>query len=71
MGLPAIAAAMAMNVHLATAEEPKVFDLALRDGRVAATLDTLRVAKGDRVELRWKSDRPIEVHLHGYDLQAK
>lgn len=27
--------------------------------------------RGERVELRWGSDRPIALHLHGYDLEAK
>ena len=27
--------------------------------------------QGDRVELRWKSDRPIALHLHGYDIERK
>jgi hypothetical protein len=39
-------------------------------GKLAAGRSTLRVAKGDRVELRWSSDRRIVLHLHGYDLEA-
>lgn len=31
---------------------------------------TVRVRKGDKVELRWSSDGPIVLHLHGYDLEA-
>ena len=31
--------------------------------------ETLRVKRGERVELRWKSDRPIALHLHGYDIE--
>lgn len=47
-----------------------MFDLALVKGRLAGP-DTLRVKRGDRVELRWSSDRPIVLHLHGYDLELK
>jgi hypothetical protein len=54
----------------AMAQAPKVFDLALAAGRLSAERNTLRVTKGDQVELRWASDRPILLHLHGYDLQA-
>ena len=32
---------------------------------------TLKVSKGDRVELRWRSDRPVVLHLHGYDIEAR
>jgi FtsP/CotA-like multicopper oxidase with cupredoxin domain len=49
---------------------PKLFELALVDGKVAAAQKTLRVAKGDNVVLRWTSDRPIALHLHGYDIEA-
>ena len=45
-----------------------MFDLALVKGRVSGP-DTLRVKKGERVELRWSSDRPILLHLHGYDIE--
>jgi hypothetical protein len=31
--------------------------------------ETLRVKRGERIELRWKSDRPIALHLHGYDVE--
>lgn len=50
---------------------PKVFDLSLAGGRVPAERNTVRVTKGDKVELRWSSDRPMALHLHGYDLEAK
>ena len=33
--------------------------------------NTLRVRRGEKVELRWTSDRPIVLHLHGYDLEVK
>lgn len=62
--------ALATSVGLAQAPG-KSFELALADGRVPSERETLRVKKGDRVELRWTSDRPIELHLHGYDLEAK
>ncbi len=31
---------------------------------------TLRVRRGERVELRFSTDRPIQLHLHGYDIEA-
>src|SRR5262249_9188594 len=49
----------------------QVFELAIVNGRVSAPGQTIRVKKGDHVELRWSSDRRIELHLHGYDLEAK
>jgi hypothetical protein len=50
---------------------PKIFELSLVKGRVAAASDTIRVRKNDEIELRWSSDRPILLHLHGYDIERK
>jgi len=44
------------------------FALDIRDGRVAPDKRTIRVREGDRVELRWTADTPVELHLHGYDV---
>src|SRR5262245_17810056 len=49
----------------------KVFELAITNGRVAAAAETVRVSKGDDVELRWTSDRAITLHLHGYDIEHR
>jgi hypothetical protein len=32
--------------------------------------ETLRVRQGDQVQVRFLSDRPIILHLHGYDLDV-
>jgi FtsP/CotA-like multicopper oxidase with cupredoxin domain len=48
----------------------RAFELKLAGGKLAAGASTLRVAKGDKVELRWTSDRRIVLHLHGYDIEA-
>jgi FtsP/CotA-like multicopper oxidase with cupredoxin domain len=54
------------------AAEPagKAFELAIAKGRVDAAQQTVRVKKGDKVELRWTSDRRIALHLHGYDIEV-
>jgi hypothetical protein len=50
----------------ALAAEPRAFDVAIKAGEPARTL---RVKRGDDVELRWSSDRRIQLHLHGYDIE--
>ena len=64
--------ALAAAPFLAAAAEPpsKAFELPVAKGRVNATQETIRVKKGDKVELRWTSDRRIALHLHGYDIAA-
>jgi len=50
----------------------KTLDLAIVNGAVSYGSDnTLQVSQGDAVTLRWTSDRPLELHLHGYDIAAK
>jgi hypothetical protein len=64
-----VLAAAAMAAAGAAPSE-KVFEVRLVDGRAAADRSTLRIGKGDKVELRWTSDRPIVLHLHGYDIET-
>lgn len=51
----------------ALAEERTVL-VNIAGGGVAKQLQVLRFRQGDHVRLRWTSDRPIEIHLHGYDV---
>jgi hypothetical protein len=48
-----------------------VFDLEIEKGRVPQGKRLIRVYQGDAVRLRWSSDRPIVLHLHGYDIETK
>ena len=47
------------------------FDLRVERGRVPANMRVIRVKQGDNVTLRWSSDRAINLHLHGYDIEKK
>lgn len=51
--------------------EPRLFELALEDGRLSESQRLLRVRQGDEVTLKWTTDRPFTLHVHGYDLEAK
>jgi hypothetical protein len=48
-----------------------VFDIKIEHGRVPDTMHLMRVHEGDGVRLRWTSDRPLVLHLHGYDLEHR
>jgi len=56
----------------AAAEEgsPRRFDLHLAGDGTVHEQRTLRVSRGDLVEIEIRSDAPAELHLHGYDLSA-
>jgi hypothetical protein len=47
------------------------FDLKIHAGTVPQSMRLVRVKQGDAVKLRWTSDRPIVLHLHGYDIERK
>jgi FtsP/CotA-like multicopper oxidase with cupredoxin domain len=49
---------------------PQRFELRIANGRLADAIRTIRVKRGDKVELVWSADRRTLVHLHGYDLEA-
>jgi hypothetical protein len=48
-----------------------LFDLSIEKGRVPVNMRLMRVRQGDAVKLRWSTDRPILLHLHGYDIETK
>jgi FtsP/CotA-like multicopper oxidase with cupredoxin domain len=55
----------------AGAAELRVVGLPLRNGQLPEDQRVVRVRQGDDVTLRWTTDRPLTVHLHGYDLEQK
>ena len=53
----------------ADSAEIVAFDLVIQDHVLSGSENTVRVLQGDKVELRWHSDAPAAVHLHGYDIE--
>jgi hypothetical protein len=47
------------------------FDLKVERGRLPENMRRVRVQQGDAVTLRWTSDQPLLVHLHGYDIEKR
>jgi len=45
----------------------RAVDIEVRNGKVIGK-NAVRVTRGDTVDLRWMSDKPLELHLHGYDV---
>jgi len=54
----------------AAAAASQSFSVELAGGRAKGE-ETLKVNKGDQVQVRFTSDQPIVLHLHGYDIEAK
>jgi heme/copper-type cytochrome/quinol oxidase subunit 2 len=53
------------------ADEPqeRIYDVAIEDGAMSPA--EVSVEEGDQVTLLLTSDSPVEVHLHGYDLEEE
>src|SRR6266513_1802305 len=47
------------------------FDFKIERGRVPDTMRLISVNEGDIVKLRWTSDQPLVLHLHGYDIEKR
>ena len=59
----------AMNVAAGAAEVSYV--LAIANGRVPDNMRLIRVKQNDLVKLKWSTDKPMSVHLHGYDIEQE
>jgi hypothetical protein len=62
---------LALGPSATRAQEPKRFDLVLKAGALPKAQQTIKVKQGDAVELRWTSDQPVKLHLHGYDVMIE
>jgi hypothetical protein len=49
----------------------RVFDLTIAHGKLTGSQDVIQVHQNDNVVLRWHSDRPIVLHLHGYEIETR
>lgn len=45
------------------------FELTVRAGALPPQQQLIRVSRGDDVVLRWSTDEPVTVHLHGYEIE--
>jgi hypothetical protein len=67
--LAAVALALPLASTAVAAE--RIFDLTIAHSRLSGSPDTIRVHQGDSVVLRWRSDRSIVLHLHGYEIETR
>lgn len=51
------------------AAETRTVDIVVKAGKVIGA-QSIRVSRGDNVVLRWNSDQRLQLHLHGYDVEA-
>jgi hypothetical protein len=69
---PQTAAPVAAGVAAdAPASEPRVFELQVKEGRLAVGPTVISVVQGQDLVLRVTSDTADELHLHGYELALR
>ena len=59
-----------MCIGGAVAEE-LAFDLKVVRGRVPQNMRLIRVKQDAVVKLRWSTDRAMDLHVHGYDIEKR
>jgi hypothetical protein len=71
--LQALTLALSMlGVVIAVATAAEVtFVLAITGGQVPANMRLIRVKQNDMVKLQWSTDKPMQIHLHGYDIEEE
>jgi FtsP/CotA-like multicopper oxidase with cupredoxin domain len=71
---------LATAVMSTTAEAPKApeqtpatesFEFEIQNGKLISGPTVVKVHQGDKVRLRFSSNVPDELHLHGYNLKAQ
>jgi hypothetical protein len=65
-----LSAACWLAVAPARAAEVDI-DVRIANGHVPDKLQRIRVTEGDFVRLRFTVDRPMTLHLHGYDIERR
>ncbi len=49
----------------------RAIEVRIENREVVAPGESIRITEGDVIELVWTSDEPVELHLHGYDLEIQ
>jgi hypothetical protein len=69
-GRLALAALLAFGLLGGSARADQLtFAMRLEHGQLPPTMRIVRVKQGDVVTLRWSTDQPGELHIHGYDIE--
>jgi heme/copper-type cytochrome/quinol oxidase subunit 2 len=66
----ALVLSLAGAVDVVSAAEV-TFALRIQNGRVPQNMRLIRVKRNDVVKLQWTTDKPMSLHLHGYDIEKQ
>lgn len=66
-----LALSLSSALILAVDAAEVTYALTIANGSVAPNMRLIRVKQNDVVKLEWRTDKPISVHLHGYDIEQE
>jgi hypothetical protein len=71
--LRALTVALSLSSALTVAADAAevTYALTIANGRVPDNMRLIRVKQNDVVKLEWRTDKPLTVHLHGYDIEQE
>ena len=69
--MQALMLAISLSSALNAAAAQVTYALSIANGRVPDNMRLIRVKQNDMVTLEWSTDKPITVHLHGYDIEQE
>jgi len=62
---------LTLAVSISTADAVELtYDLTIANGQVPENMRLIHVRRNDVVKLEWHTDKPITLHLHGYDIMV-
>ena len=64
-----LALSLSGAVSVSTVAAEVTYVLAIANGHLPENMRLIRVKQNDAVKLEWSTDKPISVHLHGYDIE--
>jgi hypothetical protein len=53
----------------ADTDEVRRFEIRISERAVQRESNSVRVTRGEYVEMLWQSDEAVKLHLHGYDIE--
>jgi hypothetical protein len=70
--LRALLLALSLGGGMSIADATEVtYVLNIASGKVPDNMRLIRVKQNDAVKLEWRSDKPLTIHLHGYDIEKE
>jgi hypothetical protein len=67
----ALMLSLGSGVNVAVNAAEVTYVLHIENGRVPENMRLIRVKQNDVVRLEWSTDKPMTIHLHGYDIEKK